>query len=208
MIAALVLAATVAGPQTPQAGALSFLQPVPGVHAIVRVAAQTPNYAVLQFSHAEIEGQAAAGQILVKRFPFGWQAIDLSSGPALAMCSVRAYGLPAADFARLRSVLSASTADCPSGIDADQRDVGAARDVSSVRALMVAGGRSEIVPYVRVVENYAYAPWYGNGGGENFYKKTAAGWKMFAGGGGALQSYELHQHYGVPLSIAQALLRR
>jgi hypothetical protein len=208
MIATLLLAAAIGGPQTPQAGALAFLQPTAGVHAIVRVAAQTPNYAVLQFSHAEIEGQVAAGQILVKRFPFGWQAIDLSSGPSLAVCSVRAYGLPAAEFARLRSVLSASTTDCPTGVDAEQRDVGAAADVSAVRSLMVTGGRSEIVPYVRIIENYAYVPWYGNGGGENFYKKTAGKWKMFAGGGGAYQSSELHKLYGVPLNIARALLGR
>jgi hypothetical protein len=78
--------------------------------------------------------------------------------------------------------------------------------VSAVRALMISS--SEIVPFVRVVENYAYAPWFGSGGGENFYKKTATGWKEFAGGGGAYQSSELHSHYGVPLSIARALLRR
>jgi hypothetical protein len=208
MITALLLAATVAAPQTPQAGALAFLQPTAGVHAIVRIAAQTPNYAVLQFSHAEIEGQVAAGQILVKRFPFGWQAIDLSSGPSLTMCSVRAYGLPAVDFARLRSTLSTSTAGCPTGIDADQRDVGPSADVSAVRALMVMGGRSEIVPYVRIIENYAYVPWYGNGGGENFYKKTAGKWKLLVGGGGAYESGELHSRYGVPLGIARALLRR
>ncbi len=206
MIATIILAASIPAPQTPQAGALAFLQPRVGVHAIVRITAQTPNYAVLQFSHAEIEGQVAAGQILVKRFPFGWQAIDLSSGPALTVCSVRAYGLPAADFARLRGALSASTAGCPTGVDADQRDVGSAADVSAVRALMISG--SEVVPFVRVVQNYAYAAWFGNGGGENFYKKTASGWKKLAGGGGAYQPAELHKQYGVPLSIAQALLRR
>lgn len=206
MIAVLILAvATAAAPQTPQAGALAFLQPRPGVHAGVRIIARTPNYAVLQFRHAEIEGQIAAGQILVKRFPFGWQAIDLSSGPALTVCSVRAH-VSAADLTGLRSVLSSSTADCPTGDDADQRDAGPASDVSAVRALMA--GASEIVPYVRVVQNYAFLEWVGNGGGENFYKKTANGWKMFAGGGGAYQSYELHAHYGVPLSIAKALLRR
>jgi hypothetical protein len=208
MIATLILAATVAAPQTPQAGALAFLQPRVGIHPILRITAQAPNYAVLQFNHAEIEGQLAAGQILVKRFPFGWQAIDLSSGPPLTMCSVRAHGLPAVDFARLRSALSASTANCPKGVDADQHDVGSAADVSAVRALMVSGGRSEIVPFVRVIQNYAYAPWFGNGGGENFYKKTTVGWKKLVGGGGAYQSYELHKQYGVPLSIAKALLRR
>jgi hypothetical protein len=206
MIATFLLAAIVAGPQTPQAGALAFLQPTAGVHAIVRVLAKTPSYAVLQFTHAEIEGQVASGQILVKRFAFGWQAIDLSSASTLTACSVRAHYLPAADFARLRSVLSASTVDCPTGDDTDQRDVGPAADVSAVRALMV--GAAEIIPFVRVVKNYAFLEWVGNGGGENFYKKTVSGWKKFAGGGGAYQSYELHQHYGVPLSIAQALLRR
>jgi hypothetical protein len=97
-------------------------------------------------------------------------------------------------------------ADCPTGVDADQRDTGSAADVSAVRALMISS--SEIVPFVRVVQNYAYAPWFGNGGGENFYKKTASGWRRLGGGGGAYQPAELHKLYGVPLSVAHALLRR
>ncbi len=202
----LILATALAAPQTPQAGALAFLQPRAGVHAVVRIAAQTARYAVLQFSHAEIEGQTATGQILVQKFAFGWQAIDLSSGSQLTTCSARAHYLPAADFAVLRPVLSPSTVDCPTGDDADQRDLGPTTDVSAVRALMV--GMAEIIPFVRVVKNYAFLEWVGNGGGENFYKKTASAWEKIGGGCGAYQSSELHQLYGVPLSIARALLRR
>jgi hypothetical protein len=207
MIATLLLAVAIGGPQTPQAGALAFLRPTPDrAQAVVRVVVQTPRYALVQYSHAKIEGWASAGQILVERFAFGWQAIDISTIGAITTCSVGAHGLPQQDYSRLRGALSATRKDCPTGIDADQRDVGTAADVSAVRALMISS--SEIVPFVRVVENYAYVPWFGAGGGENFYKKTASEWKKIGGGGGAYQSSELQKLYGVPLSIARALLGR
>ncbi len=172
----------------------------------VRLTVRTPRYALLHYSGAKIEGWPATGQILVEKFAFGWQAIDINIIGALTVCSVRAHQISQQDFSRLRGALDATRHDCPSGADSDQSDFGSAADVSAVRALMV--GKPEIVPFVRVVENYAYAAWFGAGSGENFYKKTAGVWKMFAGGGGAYQSSELHKQYGVPLSIAKALLRR
>ncbi len=208
MIAMLILAAaTVAAPQTPQAGALAFLQPrYRATHPVVRIVASTPRYAVVKFSGAEIEGQITSGEMLVQKFAFGWQAVDLSTTGTLAICSVRAHVVSPPDLSQLRSVLSASTADCPTGVDADQRDLGSAADVSAVRALMISS--SEVVPFVRVVKNYAFVEWFGNGGGENFYKKTANGWSKFAGGGGAYRPDELHNQYGVPLAIAKALLKQ
>ncbi len=207
MIAALFVAALTAGPQTPQAGALAFLRPAAG-HAqpVLRVVVQTPRYALLQFNHAQIEGWASDGQILVEKFAFGWQAIDLTNIGALTACSARAHRIPQQDYSRLRGALKATPVNCPTGADTDQSDVGPAADVSAVRALMASS--SEIVPFVRVIGNYGYAPWFGAGGGENFYKKTAGGWQKIGGGGGAYQSSELHKLYGVPLNVARALLRR
>ncbi len=195
------------GPQTPQAGALAFLRPTPDrAQPVVRVDVQTPRYALVQYGHAKIEGWASAGQILVERFAFGWQAIDISNIGEITTCSVLTHGIPQSDYSRLRGALSVAPSNCPTGADPDQRDVGPAADVSAVRALMISS--SEIVPFVRVVENYAFAPWFGAGGGENFYKKTASGWNKIGGRGGAYQSSELHKLYGVPLSIARALLGR
>ena len=79
-------------------------------------------------------------------------------------------------------------------------------DVEAVRAQ--GAGLAEIIPFVRVVNGYAFMEWWGWGGGENFYKKTPQGWKRFAGSGGAYRPEELHNQYGVPLAIAKALLKQ
>jgi hypothetical protein len=170
----------VSAPQTPQAAALAFLHPrIAHARTNVRIIAQTPNCAVLQFDHALIESNLLSGQILVRKFSFGWQATATSETNKI-ICSAGS------------SV-------------ADKCEVGPADDISAVRASMA--GATELIPFVRVFGKYAFLEWYGNGGGENFYKKTSGGWKMFAGGGGAMQPEELHGSYGMPLSVAKALLR-
>jgi hypothetical protein len=179
MTAALLLMATITGPQTPQAGALAFLQPaVTHSHPQIRVVARTPNCALIRFSGGIIESSVSSGYITVKKFSFGWQPIDLD----------------------LQTGSSRLQASCT------VRDIGADSDVQAVRAQMPL--RGEIIPFVRVIRGYAMGEWWGNGGGQSFFKKTANGWKMFAGGGGAYQPNELNKLYGVPLAVAKALLRQ
>lgn len=167
-------------PQTPQAAALAFVQPkIARTRASVRIIGQSSTCAVLQFKNGLIVSTLASGQIIVRKFRFGWQAVGLDTGTSKA------------------AKCSGSTG---------QSDVGSPADVSTVRSFMA--GAAEIVPFVRVIDNYAFLQWWGNGGGENFYKKTATGWKKIVGGGGAVSPDELHHEYGVPLTIAHALLRQ
>jgi len=207
MIATIILAAVVAAPQTPQAAVLAFIRPnVSHVPAHLRIVAQTPNYALIHFDDALIEGTRGGGQIFVKRFTFGWQPIDLTiDNKPFAVCTIRDHGVPSADFAKLRSSLSTSTKECLKGADSDQRDAGSSSDVNGVRAQAI--GVAEIIPYVRVVDGYAFMEWWGWGGGENFYKKTPTGWKKFMGGGGAASVNDLMAK-GVPLATAKALLKQ
>jgi len=201
---ALVLA-VLAGAPSPQAAALAFLHPaVTHSHPTAKVVARTANYAIVRFTGGIIESQLSKGYVLAKKFSFGWQAIDLAAfGKPLQVCALHSHGISGGDITALRPFLDSSTADC--SVTGHQRDIGDAVDVEAVRKLMPS--TDEIVPYVRVAGGYAMGEWWGNGGGQNFFKKTSSGWKQFAGGGGAYQPGELHEHYGVPLTIANALLR-
>jgi len=207
MIATFLLVAAVAAPQTPQAAVLGFIRPsVSHVPAHLRIVVQTPRYAIVHFDDALIESTRGGGQILTKRFAFGWQPIDLSiDNKPFAMCTIRDHGVPDADFAKLRGPLSSSTKDCLKGADSDQQDTGSSSDVNAVRAEAI--GVAEIIPFVRVIDGYAYMEWWGFGGGENFYKKTPHGWKKFLDGGGAANVGDLTDK-GVPLAIAKALLKQ
>ncbi len=178
MIATLILAAAISGPRTPQAAALLFLQPgVTHSRPSVRVIAATAHFAVVRFSGAVIESTKASGYLTAQKFSFGWQPIILSIGN-------KPPAIPG---------------------NAGSSDIGPAADVEAVRAQ--AAGMAEIIPFVRVIDGYAFMEWWGWGGGENFYKKTANGWKKFAGGGGAANIGDLTAK-GVPLRIAKALLRQ
>ncbi|HET9393109.1 MAG TPA: hypothetical protein VFO29_06305 [Candidatus Rubrimentiphilum sp.] len=178
MIATLILAALVSAPQTPQAAALLFLQPrLSHTHPSVHVTAATARYAVVHFTGAVIESSPASGYLLVQKFSFGWQVIDLSTGNS-------PFAVP--------------------GSARNGRDIGPTADVEAVRAH--AARFPETIPFVRVIDGYAIMEWRGWGGGQNFYKKTPHGWKEVMGGGGAMVPSDLTAK-GVPLAIAEALLK-
>jgi len=174
-----MLPAAISGPRTPHAAARLFLLPlVTHPRPSVRVTAATPHYAVVRFSGAVIESTPASGYLLAQKFSFGWQNIDLSTGNIVLTIPRNA---------------------------SRHGDVGPPADVEAVRAH--AAGMAEIIPFVRVIDRYAVMQWWGWGGGENFYKKTAGGWKRFMGGGGSAIVGDLTAK-GVPLQIAKALLRQ
>lgn len=196
-----------APPQTPEAAAIAFLVPkTTHSQTTVKVTAQSPHYAIVKFTNAIIESTPAAGYLLVRKFSFGWQSIDLTTNEKpFPLCAVKRHGVATGDLQALNNGW-ATTSPCTPGGKTDYRDAGAASDVDAIRIKMA--GVNEIVPVVRVVGNYAFLEWWGWGGGENFYKRTPTGWAQFVGGGGALRPDELHQHYGVPLAIAKQLLKR
>jgi hypothetical protein len=88
----------------------------------------------------------------------------------------------------------------------DVRDNGAPADVVAIRAMMQKRFKShEIIGRVSVVHNYALVGWWGWGGGETLFRKTAHGWSLVTSGGGALDAAGL-RGYGVPSPIASEII--
>src|SRR5579859_4533340 len=80
-----------AAPQTPQAAATAFLVPkISHSHPVTQVTARTPRCAIVKFANAIVESHPTNGYLVVKKFTFGWQAINFTSAPLTAVaCTSR-----------------------------------------------------------------------------------------------------------------------
>lgn len=191
MMAALVFAASFAA--TPQLAAVQAVRP-PGMTSLAVVVRSNVagRYAVVTVRGGSIEGQPVDQPILLERFWFGWQPLDMV-GPQICLLSDR--GIPASSVEVLVRGLPPSVGDLacrlPPVIDA-----GSPADVAYLRARM----RGPFVPYVIVSGDYGMGEWYGSGGGETFFKRTGSGWTRIAYGGGALGTRDL-QRMGMPMSV-------
>ncbi len=155
---------------------------------IVRRTNRDGRYAVVLTGGGLMESAPVTAPILVERFSFGWQAIDLVS----SQCQLEAYGVsPDATAILLRGMpVSRNQLDCKPA-----RDSGPPAEVEAVRSLM----RGPLVPYVAVSGDWALGEWYGAGGGQSLYHRTSGGWKLVTSGGGALGTDGVRA-YGVPSS--------
>ena len=178
-----------------------------GVHVLVT--AQVPPYALVDYTNApgeDARGKPArlGGQLLMQRFPFGWQVID-DEERAFARCQLQMHGISAAAAAKLLSTTSRKPLSRPV-CDYSLRDVGRPADIAAVRGKMNSASRT--ITHVRIAGNYALGWWdEANAGGEDLYRKTAAGtWVFVTGGGGAMGPEELRKA-GVPPAGVRALLQ-
>jgi hypothetical protein len=172
---------------TPQQAALRTVSFGVKAPATVVRANKAGRYAAVLTSGGKMEGSNVTAPILVERFSFGWQAIDLLN----FRCRLDSHDLGASVSAQLMRGMPKPQDDRPCrGV---RRDSGAQADVESVRRLM----RGPLVPAVAVSGNWAIGDWYGAGGGEQLYRRLDGRWKFVAGGGGALGVSEMHE-YGVP----------
>lgn len=194
---ALVLAAALAPHSyatTPAQAVRNVLFPPENRHVVVVRANFSGRYATVLLRGARIEGSSVGAPILVERFAFGWQPLDLLN----FQCGLDAHRLPTAMVAALMHGMPKPHNDLPcSGVT---RDTGPARDVTAVRRLM----RGPFVPYVVVACGYALGQWYGAGGGQSVYKKRGGRWVQIAGGGGEMDASILRKR-GVPESVSCAL---
>ena len=145
-----------------------------------------------------IEGSRFNGTLLLQRFSFGWQLIDIVP-PERLPCLVTARGIPRSHAEKLNLPLRTQSKNCP-----DARDRGAATDVVAIRKAM--NSRRQAIHRVSVVDRYALAWWYGWGGGQTVFEKRAGAWTQIGNGGGAFRAAELHRLYHVPTAIAAKLL--
>jgi len=136
-----------------------------------------------------MEGSLVTAAVLVKRFSFGWQALDLLN----FRCRLESHELSKDVEARLMHGMPQPQDDRPCrGLP---HDVGPEADVEAVRRLM----RRPFVPYVAASGEWAMGGWYGAGGGESLYEKRGGRWQLVESGGGAM-NVDYMRKYGVPQS--------
>ncbi|HLJ84137.1 MAG TPA: hypothetical protein VKT51_08205 [Candidatus Eremiobacteraceae bacterium] len=174
---------------SPQQAALNALYQPKGTVAVVERMNVVGRYAAVLTHGGLMEGSAVIEPILVERFSFGWQALDV----LYFQCQIDGHGISRGDGARLMRSLPAPKNDRPCrGV---RNDSGPVQDIEAIRRQM--DGR--LIPYVVVSANYAIGGWYGGGGGATLFKKRVGGWHRIAGGGGAIGVAEMRE-YGVPQS--------
>lgn len=173
-----------ATPQQAALRALSFSVKAPPAVRRVNVAGR---YAAVLASGAKMEGSSVTAPILVERFSFGWQPLDLLN----FRCRLDSHELAPGLKAQLMRGMPKPHDDRP--CRSERRDSGPQADVESVRRLM----NGPLVPAVAVSGNWAIGDWYGAGGGERLYRRFGGRWTFVAGGGGALGVGEMRE-YRVP----------
>ncbi len=172
---------------TPQAAAIKAQYFDPNRTPIVRRVNVLGRFAAVLTGGGRIEGDLNSDAILVRRFSFGWQALDLLN----ERCRLESHGLGAGTDGRLMTGMPSPHDDRP--CRGYFKDGGPKRDVESVRRMM----RGPFVPYVLVAGSWAMGGWYGAGGGESLFQKRDGRWQLVISGGGAMGVDDVRR-YGVP----------
>lgn len=181
---------------TPREAALRFL--VPGRHFRVLSTRVAGDFAIVRFTGALMEGDPNwADGIVIERFPFGWQVVDILRNACLGARGATRGQIIALGAANLPAYRDSDGHSCSNTIDRGPR-----ADVVAVRS-MDRGGTA--IPYVRTVANYALLDWAYPGGGQRAFIRRDGRWRSVGGGGGAMNADALHG-YGVPMRYACELI--
>ena len=175
---------------TPQKAALGALYPVrPTVVVRTNVAGR---YATVLIRGAMLEGSPIDAPILVERFSFGWQPIEVVN----FVCRLQTHAISPRDQQRLMLGMPPPHTPPPDRVcGEDDTDAGPVPQIEAVRRLM----QGPMTPTVTVAGGYALGHWYGNGGGMTLFALRAGSWHRLTGGGGALGVSEMRR-YHVPQS--------
>ena len=176
-------------PATPQTAAIRAQYIEPKNYVVVRRVNVVGRYAAVLASGGRIEGELNANAILVERFSFGWQPLEILD----SRCRLDSYGLDVAVKRRLLNGMPELKDDRP--CRTEPRDSGSPTAVEAVRRVM----RGPFVPYVIVSGDWALGEWYVAGGGESLYQKRSATWRLVESGGGAIGVENVRRN-GVPQS--------
>lgn len=180
---------------SPEAAALHLL--APGKNFRIVGTETAGRFAVVRFTGALMESETNwSDDLLVERFPFGWQVVDTVRDACL-----RERGATRAELAKLEGQYVPARRDPKDGPCSELVDHGPAADVAAVRSTY----RDQfLVPWVRVSGDYALLEWTLPGGGEQVYARRNTGWTRIAGGGGTFSARDLHRR-GIPVVNACAL---
>lgn len=188
LLQTLVLLGAHAYAESPERAALSAIYSNSKTAPVVRRVNIVGPYATVLTSGGLMESSPVHEAILVERFSFGWQALDILN----VSCRLHDHALGA----RIESMLmrgmprpSSNNFRMCTGL----RDAGPTADVEKLRPLV----DGPLVPYVIVSNGWAIAQWYGAGGGMSLWQKRAGRWLLVEGGGGAMGVSEMRR-YGVP----------
>ncbi len=174
---------------TPQSAAIGAQYVDPQKPPVVKRVNFAGRYAAVLTSGGRIEGELNNDPILVERFSFGWQALEVLN----FRCSLESHNLGRDAGGALMRGMPPMEDDRPCrGI---LKDAGPRDEIESVRRLM----RGPLVPYVVVSGNWAMGGWYGGGGGESLYRKRDGHWQLVISDGGAMGADDMKK-YGVPKS--------
>jgi hypothetical protein len=188
LIAAVALHAYAA---TPQSAALGAMYADPKKPPIVKRINVAGVYATVLTNGGRIEGEFVTDTILVRRFSFGWQPLEILN----SRCDLEALRFGADVEDELMHGMPKPKDDRPCKGSGFLKDAGPRDDVEAVRQLM----RGPLVPYVVVSGDWAMGEWYGAGGGEALYQKRSGRWHVVEDGGGAM-GVDYMRKYGVPQS--------
>jgi hypothetical protein len=155
-------------------------------------------FSVATFQHGQIEGRFANQQLLLEKFDFGWQVIELSHGSRFTTRDLQLHGISAADA---RELLHGNIPGRSFWCSSDCKDHGPSNDIEEVRKLMLYFQGEAIGP-VKVDSGWALLNWRDRGGGQALFAKRGGQWERISEGGGCLQLSDLEK-YGMPLFVAQ-----
>jgi len=177
---------------TPEAAAVHVLQQA-GPVAVVRVNI-AGRFAAVQTRGGVIESTPVDEALLLERFSFGWQPLDVIE----AQCTLTGRNIDAATRRALLRGIPAPHHPQWAHCSEPSHDVGPPEEVDAVRHQM----KYVLVPFVIVSGRYALGQWYGFGGGETIFRFERGTWHIIAGGGGAHRPEELRA-----LGVSESALR-
>ncbi len=157
---------------------------------------------VVSFEHGLVEGRTVKGQLLLRRFDFGWQTIDIAL-PAFRMADLEGHGISVGNAALLLGVNPGRGNPSRHFCSAD---FAKSNDVTAVRKLMLSRP-DEAIGGIEIASGYAVAYWWGNGGGADVFAQQSGTWRRLAGGGGVIDAAVLEK-LGAPPATAKSIVRQ
>jgi len=149
-------------------------------------------FSVATFQHGLMEATFIDAQLMLQRFGFGWQVIDLSKHRRFTTSDILSYGVSQAEAKKLlHGIVPGSTRlnACNPACLWDRADP---RDVEEIRKMML-GEQGQAIGPVVVDTDWAMLGWWGEGGGEVLFTKHDQRWKKVTGGGGCIETRDLQK---------------
>lgn len=173
---------------TPPAAALQAVRD-PG-HAAASVARVNTvgSHATVLLHGAVVGGAPLSDAILLHRFSFGWQPLDVVH--SRCAFTMRRIDQKSAELLMRGMPGLSDQTSCKGDYGSDY---GPLREIEAVRKI----ARGPFIPFVAVYRDWAKSEWYGAAGGEHYYRLRHGTWRLVFGGGGAYSTEELGRR-GVP----------